>query len=636
MVARKTKKLPRKERVRKSSNFYSIYNEKWSDDTQMPNTETRITQAYFIQEEINKELNEIITTQDGPMHDILSSWQSTEGHIPEGISSNIQIMMSMASTADISTRIGWMNRYGISSPLVIYIQGDPRDHKRCRVFIEEGSPRIGSPDYWQYPEYKGHRAAYARYVKRLSQIFGLPAALLGYSAEREFAGVYPNYVERTKRQINMFTWAELCNEYRVIDWPALFTSWGLPADKLPDLVYNITSEAYVHHLQTRMERWNIARWRGWFSLIAIQNIAGCCAHGPIRTAWFDYTQRYLKGAVADVTPDELRFSMIRALMPNTLGKLWIKKYCAPTLRHHVGTIVENIRSAAIVALNKTGWMAESTRTTAIRKLRKMNIQICSPDVDKWETRESACGLTSDNFMANLLTLSKLNTDFNQKLLLEGTCRNPSGNAWDKPVYEVNAYYYPEENRFLLPAAILRKPFYDQQASMMWNYGAIGSTIGHELCHAFDSDGRKYDEEGDQRDWWSTHDDREYKRKSRQVVKLYESRQYRGKNVDGELTLYENIADLGGLEFALAGLRRALGRKLTKDETREFFKSYAVSWRSKDRLKRAGELLVTDPHAPPKLRVNHAVRQMNEWYEAFDIGPESPEWIAPEKRIHFFA
>jgi predicted metalloendopeptidase len=106
-------------------------------------------------------------------------------------------------------------------------------------------------------------------------------------------------------------------------------------------------------------------------------------------------------------------------------------------------------------------------------------------------------------------------------------------------------------------------------------------------------------------------------------------------VDGELTLVENIADIGGVEFALAGFRSSVGRALTKKELQEFFTSFATSWRSKDRLKRAAELLVTDPHSPPMLRVNHVVRQFDEWYEAFDVGADSAGWIAPEKRIHFF-
>ena len=323
-------------------------------------------------------------------------------------------------------------------------------------------------------------------------------------------------------------------------------------------------------------------------------------------------------------------------MPNTLGLLWVSEYCDPRLRHSIKGMVRHIQDAAAIQLAKTTWMTESTRNAAVRKLRRMDVQLCWPELGTWKSKEAVCGLNSDSLVENLLTLGKLGTDENQALLTEGGgCRHPMGPLWGKPVYEVNAYYYPDENRFLLPAAILRPPFYDPAKSLAWNYGGIGATIGHEFCHAFDSDGRQYDENGDKRDWWSPHDDREYRKKARQVVRLYESEEYRGLDVDGELTLVENIADLGGIEFALGGLARALGRQATKAELREFFKSFAVSWRSKDRLKRATELLATDMHAPPLLRVNHVVRQLDTWYYAFDVEPTCKDWIAPEHRIRFF-
>ena len=624
----------RKRQMAVASNFYTKTNEAWMENTILPETETRITQAFFIQKEINKELDEIIQKEDGPMAELIDSWTASEYKIPDGISSLIQLMMTMNGPSDICSRIGWMNRYGIPAPLMIYVQGDPRDHKRCRIFIEEGQPRIGIPEYWLWPEYNKHRKAYAHYVRQLAHSIGLPAALLGYEAEREFAKVFPPLLER-RQHIDMMTWSELCKEYSTIDWTSMLVSWGLRADQLPDLMYNVTSKSFLHHLQTRMERWSIQRWQGWFSLLVTQWLAGCSPHGPLRTAWFEYARRFLQGSPTDETPQELRNSIVRVMMPNTLGRLWVLKHCSSTLQRNIHVMIDRIRDAAAAQLKTTSWMTQSTRTEAVRKLRKMDVQVCWPDLKTWEPKEVCCGLSSTDLISNLLALSKVGTDTNLKMLASGDCRHPYGNSWGKPVYEVNAYYYPDENRFLLPAAILRPPFYDPLKPLAWNYGAIGATIGHEFCHAFDSDGRQYDEHGDKRDWWSPQDDREYRKKAQQVVRLYESRQYRGLDVDGSLTLVENIADIGGVNFALGGLRLALGREPSRSEMRDFFTSFAVSWRSKDRLKRAAELLATDMHAPPMLRVNHVVRQLDEWYEAFDVGSSDPEWIAPEHRIRFF-
>jgi putative endopeptidase len=164
---------------------------------------------------------------------------------------------------------------------------------------------------------------------------------------------------------------------------------------------------------------------------------------------------------------------------------------------------------------------------------------------------------------------------------------------------------------------------------------IMSVVIHEISHGFDSDGRRYDENGDLRDWWDHNDAHEYKVRAEKLAKLYDSVTYRGMEVQGYLTLVENIADLVGLRFALDGLTMALGHPLTKLETRDFFTSYTVSWRSKDRLKKAEQLLETNVHAPPMLRVDLIVAQFQEWYEAFEITDKHPNYIPVEKRIVFF-
>lgn len=633
---RRTRKNSQKNSCRRISNYYNTINKTWVADLALPETESRTTQAYFIQEKIHKELAEVIDAaakKPGAIQDFLKSWDAA-APIPDGLSPIFHLMTSMNNATDIASRIGWMNRYGIPAPIAVYVMGDPRNHKICRIFIEEGNPNIGIPEFWLDPVYAGHRTAYKHYVKSLANTLGLPIMLQGLEAEHEFSKVYPSVVERQTR-INMSSWSELCREYKVINWPILFTALGFEEEQVQGMQFNVTSPAFLHHLQNRMVRWNIDRWRGWFCMLVAQTIAKRSPHGPLRSARFNYVHRYMQGRLADISPSELRYKMICANMPNTIGKLWVREHCDPRVRRNVTVMAEKIRDAAATLLAKTPWMSASTRAAAVRKIRRLNIQICWPDFKKWTTNEAVCGLT-DNWVDNMLALAKMGTDENQKLIKSGDCRHPAGEAWSRPVFDVNAYYYPEENRFLLPAAILRPPFYDPEKSLVWNYGAIGATIGHELSHAFDSEGRKFDENGDKRDWWTEHDDREYRRKARRVQRLYETRLYRDLDVDGELTLIENIADMGGLEFAMAGIRSALGRPLVREELREFFTSFAISWRSKERLKTAAQLLVTDPHAPPKLRVNHVVRQMDEWYTAYDIDPGCPDYIKPEHRIHFFS
>jgi predicted metalloendopeptidase len=609
-------------------------NRRWHHQTVLPPTETRITQAYFVGRAINRELATIIHAQKtGLIADLLASWRVAEGEtIPAGLTPALLMLLNTAGFTGISSAIGWLNRYGCNAPLSVYVQGDPRDHDRCRVFIDIGTPGIGVPEYWTWREYSKTRAAYRRYVGALATALGVPALNDGLIAEREFCDIMPPE-ELRERRLNMLSWAELRRQFSKIDWTALFVSYGIPEERLSDLMFNVTAPGFLHRLQARLDDWSAMRWQGWLALTFAQRIAGISPHGPMRTAWFGYARRFLQGTVHDETAEELRLAMVRALMPNTLGRLWVRKYCPPTLRSRISAMVERIRTAAEGAIRHTSWMSPSTRAAAVEKLRRMDVQLCWPE--RWEAADIPCGgMDPTDFMANLLAISGQATDESLKQLERG-CRNPMRNGWPRSVYDVNAYYYPEENRFILPASILRPPFYDPSKSAVWNYGAIGATIGHEFCHAFDSEGRHYDSRGDKHDWWTARDDREYKTRADRVVELYESRRYRGMRVNGKLTLVENIADLGGLEFALAGAAAELGRALTLAELREFFTSYAISWRAKDRRARARELLVIDSHAPPMLRVNHAVRQFDEWYEAFGVDPSCPDYIPAERRIRFF-
>lgn len=610
-------------------------NARWQRRTALPRTETRITQAYFVGDEINKELTTIIHAQKtGVIPDLLASWDAAaKQQIPEGLTPLLLMLLSIEGPTALSAAIGWLNRHGFDAPMSVYVQGDPRDHDACRVFIDIGTPGIGVPEYWIWREYGKTRAAYRNYVEQLADTLGLPSLRTGLTAEREFCKLLPSQ-ELRERRLNMLRWPELCRQFSTIDWRGLFVNYGIPEERLSGLMFNITAPGFLHRLQARMDGgWSAAQWQGWFALIVTQRLAGITPHGPMRAAWFGYARRFLQGMPSDESVEELRMAVVRALVPNTLGKLWVRRYCSPDLRRRIGVMVDHIRSAAIQAIRRTEWLAPSTRTAATDKLRRMNVQLCWPD--PWDTADIPCGgLNHTDFVANLLAIAAQGTEESLKQLWRG-CRDPIPAGWSRPVYEVNAYYYPEENKFVLPASILRPPFYDPSKSLVWNYGAIGATIGHELCHAFDSEGRHYDSHGDKHEWWTPRDNHEYKKRADRVMELYESRPYRNMSVNGKLTLVENIADLGGLEFALTGVAAALDRPLTRDEHHEFFVSYAESWRSKDRKARARELLTVDPHSPPLLRVNHAVRQFDEWYAAFDVDPTCPDYIPPEKRIRFF-
>jgi putative endopeptidase len=205
---------------------------------------------------------------------------------------------------------------------------------------------------------------------------------------------------------------------------------------------------------------------------------------------------------------------------------------------------------------------------------------------------------------------------------------------------VNAYYNPGMNEIVFPAAILQPPFFDLQADDAVNYGAIGAVIGHEIGHGFDDQGSKYDGDGNLNDWWTAEDRREFEARAAQLIAQYdgfEPKQLPGQNVNGALTIGENIGDLGGLTIAARAYRLALGEQeapvldgLTGDQ--RFFLGWAQAWRTKYRDAELQRRLATDPHAPAEFRCNGVVRNMPEFYEAFDVQPSDALFLPPKQRV----
>jgi putative endopeptidase len=199
--------------------------------------------------------------------------------------------------------------------------------------------------------------------------------------------------------------------------------------------------------------------------------------------------------------------------------------------------------------------------------------------------------------------------------------------WDEGIYRVNAYYYSENNEIMIPYGTTYSPFYSSKKSMAWNYGALGSILGHEICHAFDDDGKTYDVHGQKKKWWSRKDNLRFNQKSKALIKLFHSQTVDGTHLNGKKTLGENIADLGGVAIALEALQNNLPEGAdTQEAYREFFIAFAVSWRTKYRKQKLQRMIESDVHAPAEFRVNCVVTQFDEFYEAFDIEEKPKEKI----------
>ena len=244
-------------------------------------------------------------------------------------------------------------------------------------------------------------------------------------------------------------------------------------------------------------------------------------------------------------------------------------------------------------------------------------------------------LQTDNLLENIYLLSSSSTLNDINLL--NTISEP-GEYWNEPSFMVNAFYYNEINEFIVPAGSLLYPFYATDKSLGWNYGGLGCVIGHEMVHAFDEDGREYDAHGYYKPWWKGIDNRRYHKLSKHLKDLYNESKIYNIHLDGNKTVNENLADLGGVSIALEALKSEIANKSEKEkiyEYQQFFISYAISWRTKEEKKKVLQSLIMDRHSPPEFRVNNIVCQFDEFYKAFNVEVANTMYVPPEERIRVF-
>ncbi len=337
-------------------------------------------------------------------------------------------------------------------------------------------------------------------------------------------------------------------------------------------------------------------------------------------------------------------SAVEGNLGEAIAAVYVERHFPPENKAAMDELVANLRAAMRANLAELEWMGEETQAKALEKLEKFNPKIGYPeDFEQYDTL-----VVGDNALENDIAASRWSLEDNVARLQE----QPDRNEWFMTPQTVNAYYNPSYNEIVFPAAILQPPFFNIEADPAVNYGAIGGVIGHEIGHGFDDQGSKYDGEGVLRNWWTKQDRTAFDALGNALVQQYN--QYcpleEGEPcVNGKLTLGENIGDLGGLSLAYRAYQISLDENgdgtVSEDEQPEvidgltgdqrFFLSWAQVWRSKYRDEAKRQQILTDPHSPAEFRVNGIVRNLDEWYAAFDIGQQSALYLPPEERVRIW-
>jgi putative endopeptidase len=383
---------------------------------------------------------------------------------------------------------------------------------------------------------------------------------------------------------------------------------------------------------------DVEDWKRWLRWRLISSRASMLTDELIAEN-FDFYGRTLSGTEEIRDRWKRGVGLVEGLMGDTVGKLYVEQHFPPDAKARMDVLVDNLREAYRVSINDLEWMTPETRERAHAKLDKFTPKIGYPV--RWRDY-SALVIDRTDLYGNYLRGQAVETDRELAKLGGPVDRD----EWFMTPQTVNAYYNPGMNEIVFPAAILQPPFFDAEADDAANYGGIGAVIGHEIGHGFDDQGAKYDGDGNLVDWWTDSDRTEFGSRTDALIAQYEEfvpRQLDGQHgahVNGAFTVGENIGDLGGLSIALLAYQLSLGDReapvidgLTGVQ-RVFF-GWAQVWRTKSRDAEAIRRLAIDPHSPPEFRCNGVIRNLDAYYDAFDVSESDGLYLEPQRRVRIW-
>ncbi|WP_062983174.1 M13 family metallopeptidase [Nocardia anaemiae] len=493
-------------------------------------------------------------------------------------------------------------------------------------------PNMGEK-YYRKPEYAEQRAAYQTYLQRVAAGAGFPdpagTAQRVFELETKIAAGYWDDVRLRNPDAvyNPMSWTQLTALAPQFDWEP----WLAGNTDRPRALFERVVVGQPSFVATAGKLWaevDIAAWREYLRMAVVKQFASLLPKA-IADAEFDFVGKVLQGLQERPELWKDGIATVNANLGQPLGKLYVAEHFPPAAKERALAMVADLMSAYRADFADSTWMSPPTRQAAITKLDKIVTKIGYPD--NW-IDYSGLTITRGKLIESVCAAQRFE-------IKRGFARlgNPVDKSeWHMPPQLVNAQYDPNANSISFPAAILQPPFFDSGAANAVNYGAIGAVVGHEIGHGFDDQGSRYDGDGNLRDWWTPEDRAAFEAKTKQLIEQYDALVPAGldpsKHVDGALTVGENLADLRGLGIALAALGIADKRDgRANPDNRTLFLSWARIWREKSTKQHMELRLAMDPHAPNEFRCNQVVRNIDEFYTTFAVGPGDKLYLPQDQR-----
>jgi putative endopeptidase len=639
LTARNTEVAP-------GDDFYRYANGQWLRTTEIPADKSGFGTFEILGEKSNQQVQQIVESMGDEKNslpgsraqlvgDFYTAWMNEKGVEDLGLAELAAQLQAIESIKNRTALVSQLAQIQNSSPFDIWIIPDPANATQSTVFVMQSGLGLPSRDHYlsNDSEFEVLREQYVKFMGELSMAAGhtLSAERVRQLITLEANLAAAHWSEVDNRQLdkiyNPMTLTELQERAPAINWRNYFDAAGL--SEMDNAV--VMQPSAFATMADLIATGDLQTWKDYLTFHFIKDHAEFLP-SAISDLHFDFYQRQLRG-VTDAKPRAERGTeLVNERLGDAVGQLYVERHFSPAAKSSVDALVTDLLAVLEERLQQNRWMDEPTRGEALKKLSTFEARIGYPE--KW-TDYAGLDIASNDLLGNILRMKKFMWQ-REVQKLEGPVDR---SLWQMPAQSISASYMPMLNQITFTAGILQPPFFDHHADPAVNYGAIGVVIGHEISHGYDDQGRRFDEKGQIRDWWSPEVAETYGEiTSALVTQFNQYSPVAGLHINGAQTLGENISDLAGVELAYAAFQRYKAQHgeppvldgLTGDQ--RFFLATAQALRSKHREESLREHLLKAPHSPEEFRINGILRNMDAWYEAFDVSPEHELYLPPEERV----
>ncbi|MEI2269428.1 peptidase M13 [Microbacterium sp. No. 7] len=639
--------------VRPQDDLFRYVNGSWLDRTEIPEDKARWGSFHLVAEQAEHDVRAIIEestdaepgTETRKIGDLYASFMDTdtiEERGADAVAPQLALVDRVTGIPSFLSTAGSLEREGVSGVFGTYIEPDPGNPQRYVMFLVQGGLSLPDESYYRLDNFEKTRIAFRAYVAKLFSLAGVD------DAEAQADRVVALETEIASHHWDNVRSRDAVATYNLMSWDAAVQLTGVDLAPWRDAVaagktgvieeVDVNQPSFFEGLGTLLVEGRLEDWKAWLRLQVIRSSAPFLSQAFV-DANFAFYGTEMTGVPVNRERWKRGVSLVEAALGEAVGKVYVERHFPPRAKEEMDVLVDNLIEAYRQSISSLEWMTPATRERALEKLEAFTPKVGYPV--KWKNY-SALEVDASDLIGNVRRSNAWQHDQQVAKLGSPIDRD----EWFMTPQTVNAYYNPLMNEIVFPAAILQFPFFDMERDPAANYGGIGAVIGHEIGHGFDDQGSAFDGTGALNDWWTDEDRTAFTERTKTLIEQYNALVPQGLSeghtVNGALTIGENIGDLGGLGIAIKAYRLHLKTTGSTDADgpvidgltgiQRLLLSWGQIWQQKGRDAETIRLLTIDPHSPNEFRCNQIVRNIDEFYAAFDVTEADALWLDQDKRV----